>query len=148
MANSLWGSTSATWHLMEKAMLGCSSMLIFDYKGWDACILGGHEFGETMSSAKCPLFSSLLFFKSPMTVSIYGTLFLIPNRFPLNRPAKVAPSHMSLVHPMSQIRPVCLDLSHSKGTCWSRIRASLFAMTGWQLLGFGMAFLVAPVGKC
>ena len=33
-------------------MLGCSSMLIFDYKGWDACILGGHEFGETMSSAK------------------------------------------------------------------------------------------------
>ena len=52
MANSLWGSTSATWHLMEKAMLGCSSMLIFDYKGWDACILGGHEFGETMSSTK------------------------------------------------------------------------------------------------
>ena len=37
---------------MEKAMLGCSSMLIFDYKGGDACILGGHEFGETMSSAK------------------------------------------------------------------------------------------------
>ena len=97
---------------------------------------------------KCPLFSSLLFLKITNDSIYLHNIILIPNRFPLNLPAKVAPSHMSLVHPMSQIRPVCLDLSHSKGACWSRIRASLFAMTGWQLLGFGMAFLVVSIGKC
>ena len=60
-------------------------------------------------------------------------IILIPNTFPLNRPAKVAPSHMSLVHPMSQIRPVSLDLSHSKG-CMLVKDSCIFVCDDWMHL--------------